>query len=136
MLSVTNITEALNAQLLTYESVAVAWPNVHYTPVLGVGYLAPRISARTRTGVGEGTDGVVLHQGFYDIAIYEPIGDGVKYLLTKADEIANLFKKGTSLTYGGTTVICEVPTITPEQSMAGWIQVVVRVPWFVHEFPS
>lgn len=135
-MSVASITEALNAKLLTYESVNIAWPNVHYAPKLGVGYLAPRISARTRTGTGEGQDGVVLHQGFYDIAIYEPIGDGVSYLLTKADAIADLFKKGTSLVHGGMTVICEVPTITPEQPMSGWIQVVVRVPWFVHEFPS
>lgn len=131
-----DINEALHAKLLTYQSVNIAWPNVHYEVKLGVGYLAPRISARNSVGVGEGIDGVVLHQGFYDIAIYEPIGDGVSYILAKADVIADLFKKGTSLVHGAVTVICEVPTITPEQPMNGWIQVVVRVPWFVHEFPS
>lgn len=88
-----------------------AHQNVAYQTVQGIPYqLVEMISSQPDEPTQGG--GYYKERGLYQVTLIYPLGVGVGALKTRAELIRNYFKKGSSLTYGGITVIIDkVPSL-------------------------
>ena len=103
-----SIESAFSAKLLTLATLpSVAWPNVPFTPTVGVTFLKPHLLQGEPFQREIGTAGINEHGGIYQISIFTPAGNGPLESNTLRDALINHFKRGTVLTYNGvsTTVI-------------------------------
>jgi len=97
------INAALNQKLQAYavaNSIDVAYENIDYGPTTGAMYLRasvlPDITRRAEMG-GDGQRG---HSGTFMIDVVAPVDDPKATALEEADQVADYFARGTTLTYG------------------------------------
>lgn len=100
-----DISSALDSRLNTLSGGSpVAWENIVYVPTKSSMYLRPTNLAGATTQAGLGTAGIDEYVGIYQIDVFAPAGTGRSQAESKADAIANHFKRGTDLLYNNTTV--------------------------------
>ena len=94
-------------------SFATAWESVPFTPVVGTAYQQVNLMiADTLNPTLGGTHYRI--KGFMQVLLCYPPNAGAKTAATRADLLVNHFKRGTSLTSGGITVIIDkTPSIAP-----------------------
>ena len=94
-------------------TLATAWENVPFTPVVGTAYQQVNLMiADTLNPTLGGTHYRI--KGFMQVLLCYPPNAGAKTASTRADLLVNHFKRGTSLTSGGVTVIIDkTPSIAP-----------------------
>ena len=94
-------------------TLATAWESVPFTPVVGTAYQQVNLMiADTLNPTLGGTHYRI--KGFMQVLLCYPPNAGAKTASTRADLLVNHFKRGTSLTSGGITVIIDkTPSIAP-----------------------
>lgn len=114
-MSVNNINLAFQKRVLLLPTLATAYENQTYTPVTNTPYqqlnLVPAQPENPTLG-----DAYSREIGFYQVGLYYPIGNGANVARTRAELTAEQFKRGTSMTEGGQTIlVTNTPTISPAQ---------------------
>lgn len=79
----------------------IAWPNTDFAPSAGQTFLSPSFLPDQTLQVGLGATGKDETNGIYQIDVVYPAGSGRS---TIPDALADHFKRGTVLSYNGTTV--------------------------------
>jgi len=94
-------------------TLATAWESVPFTPVVGTAYQQVNLMiADTLNPTLGGTHYRI--KGFMQVLLCYPPNAGATTAATSADLLVNHFKRGTSLTSGGITVIIDkTPSIAP-----------------------
>jgi hypothetical protein len=94
-------------------TLATAWESVPFTPIVGTAYQQVNLMiADTLNPTLGGTHYRI--KGFMQVLLCYPPNAGAKTAATRADLLVNHFKRGTSLTSGGITVIIDkTPSIAP-----------------------
>lgn len=94
-------------------TLATAWESVPFTPVVGTAYQQVNLMiADTLNPTLGGTHYRI--KGFMQVLLCYPPNAGGKTAATRADLLVNHFKRGTSLTSAGITVIIDkTPSIAP-----------------------
>lgn len=134
-MSYRTVQQALDAQLKAYataETIAVAWPNMVFQPGEAE-YLLPSLLP-ARPGAGSlGINGQDRLQGIYQVLVYSPSNAGPGPAMTRADEVATQFARGTNLSAGGDVVSCERAWPGPAFHSGGRFVVPVSVAWFSYQ---
>ena len=100
-----DISAALDARLNTLTgSAPIAWPNTVFKPTKGTLYLRATHLPVATEQAGLGNSGVDEYLGIYQVDVFAPTGKGRGASESKADIIANHFKRGTDLLYNGVNV--------------------------------
>ena len=113
-MALVEIRTALEAKLNALTpSIATAWESVPFTPVVGTAYQQVNLMiADTLNPTMGGTHYRI--KGFMQVLLCYPPNAGAKIAATRADLLVNHFKRGTSLTSAGITVIIDkTPSIAP-----------------------
>jgi len=94
-------------------TLATAWESVPFTPIVGTAYQQVNLMiADTLNPTLGGTHYRI--KGFMQVLLCYPPNAGAKTAATRADLLVNHFKRGTSLTSSGITVIIDkTPSIAP-----------------------
>ena len=94
-------------------TLATAWESVPFTPVVGTAYQQVNLMIADTINPSLGGNHYRL-KGFMQVLLCYPPNAGAKTASTRADLLVNHFKRGTSLTSGGITVIIDkTPSIAP-----------------------
>ncbi len=94
-------------------TLATAWESVPFTPVVGTAYQQVNLMMADTLNPSLGGNHYRL-KGFMQVLLCYPPNAGAKTASTRADLLVNHFKRGTSLTSGGITVIIDkTPSIAP-----------------------
>lgn len=94
-------------------TLATAWESVPYTPVTGTAYQQVNLMVADTLNPTLGGNHYRI-KGFMQVLLCYPPNTGAKTAGTRADLLVNHFKRGTSLTSGGVTVIIDkTPSIAP-----------------------
>jgi len=114
-----DIASALDTQLnLLGET--VAWENRHFTPPTSGLYLMQFNIPASTTQADLGTNGTDYTVGIYQVSVVGVFGKGKAAIYTLSDSVADQFKRGTVMTYNGTTVrvktVERAPMLIDEQS--------------------
>ena len=100
-----DISSALDTRLSSLAGYSpIAWENTPFTPVKNTLYLRPTILPASTIQAALGTNGIDEYVGIYQIDIFAPSGLGRGEAETKADAIADHFKRGTDLSKNGKTI--------------------------------
>lgn len=76
-----------------------------------------------------GPQGRDLAEGFTQVNLMYPTGEGAGDALEMADEIAFHFQAGTRLDYNGQDVIIRGVSIAPPMTEKGWLMLPVTINW-------
>ena len=95
-----DIQAALDTQLNT-RGEPIAFPNVPFKPVNGTPYLRPTFFPADTVQASMGANGKDETNGVYQVEVIIPLGSGRPQLV---DTVADLFRRGTVLTYNGVNV--------------------------------
>jgi len=110
-MSIVSVRAALQTKLNGIAgSIAVAWENVGYTPVVGTPYQAAFVMAATPDNPTVG-DGFYREQGIFQVSLFYPLQAGTATAEARAQLIRTTFKRGTGMVSGGVTVLVDK---TPE----------------------
>lgn len=114
-MSVLNINLAFQKRLFLLPSMPTAYENQSFIPLTHVAYqevaLVPAEPENPTLG-----DAYRREVGFYQVSLRFPIGDGANAVRTRAELTAEHFKRGTSMTQSGQTIlVTRTPTISPAQ---------------------
>lgn len=109
--------------LFNYENKATAPQNG--TPYARA-FMLPGQPFQTCLGV-TGTD---RHNGLFQISLFYPEDKGDIPLLTKADEIAAVFKSGAVTTFNGVDVTIESIGASVATNFDGWFQLNLTITWY------
>ena len=94
-------------------TLATAWESVPFTPVVGTAYQQVNLMMADTLNPSLGGNHYRI-KGFMQVLLCYPPNAGAKTASTRADLLVNHFKRGTSLTSGGITVIIDkTPSIAP-----------------------
>ena len=96
-----DIQAALDTQLSTITDVAIAYPNIPYTPSAGTSYLRASFIPADTAQASLGSSGKDETNGVYQVDVVVPRGSGRPSLV---DTVADAFKRGTTLTYNSRTL--------------------------------
>jgi hypothetical protein len=99
-----DISSALDSRMAGITTHPIAWENTVYVPVVGSAYLRPSILPVSSEQSGLGDSGLDEHLGIYQVDVYSEAGKGRRGAELDADDVADHFKRGTSLTYNGVVV--------------------------------
>lgn len=100
-----NVGGALDARLGNLANLpSVAWQNLEFDPDLNALYLRPTHLPAPTVQSGLGTSGLDRYQGIYQIDVFAVAGTGRGAAEVQADLIADHFRRGTDLSYGGIVV--------------------------------
>jgi len=122
MSAFTNIENAFRATLAGMADIPpVAWPNVRYTPEVGVEYIKFDIFFAEPTQNTLGTYGTNDIRGFVQISCNYPTDEGNGAIRALVSRLTDTFKRGTDLTYSGTrvTVLNSYPSAS-----------IIESPWY------
>ena len=119
------------------DTIDIAWRGVPYTPVQGMPYLVPSMTARTVAAQGAGANGTRLHSGVYQITVNHAVGSGLGDANATADALIALFPRGANLTTAdGRAIVIEMSEARPDLQQDAWLLVPVLVRWWSLEFPA
>lgn len=94
-------------------TLSTAWESVPFTPVVGTAYQQVNLMIADTLNPTLGGEHYRI-KGFMQVLLCYPPNAGAKTASTRADLLVNHFKRGTSLTSGGVTVIIDkTPSIAP-----------------------
>lgn len=93
-----DIQAALDTKLATLTGVPIAYPNTPYKPQAGTAYVRASFIPNETLQASLGSTGKDETLGIYQVDVVVPRGSGRPQLL---DTVADLFKRGTVLTYNG-----------------------------------
>lgn len=111
----------------------IAWENQRYEPVVGRPWQEATVLPAQTTQPGNGVNGVRYDSGIYQVTLYYPRDEGAGGAAGRADLLRSYFKRGTSLSHNGVTVLVErTPSISPARISASWYQLVVSIPYFIY----
>lgn len=102
-----SINAALNQKLQAYavaNSREVAYENIDYEPTTGTIYLRASVLPNITRRAEMGSNGKREHAGILMIEIMTPIDDPKATALGEADQVADYFVRGTTLTYSVVSV--------------------------------
>nr|WP_295383550.1 DUF4128 domain-containing protein [Pseudoxanthomonas sp.] len=135
------IREALETRLNTWAAaqspaVPVAWQNVAYTPTTGTRYVrASLLSGETQNPIYG-----ALHRrliGMLQVDIVAPTGTGMAASEALAESLCTEFKRGTTLTQDGLTVVMDFsPSIGPAMIEGGWVMLPVSIRYRADDFAA
>lgn len=100
---------ALDAHLDTMDATPIAWPNIPYEGD-GAEYLRPTFIPAETLQVSLGTTGKDETNAIYQVDVFSLRGSGRSALV---DTIADHFKRGTVLTYNGTSLRVRSVSVAP-----------------------
>lgn len=131
---IASIRSALDAKMATLWQGDFAWEFVVYAPVLGKPYVSVRLSGYDANPLGIGPDTPTWHNGVYQASVVWPMTDGASGALV-ARTIRDGFKRGTTLTVEGHSLIVMRSAIRPPLNEGDWSRTPVIIEWNVEEFP-
>jgi len=100
-----DISSALDSRLNTLAGTTpIAWENTVYVPVKDTLFLRPTNLPAETLQAGLGVSGIDEYIGIYQIDIFAPSGTGRGEAESKADAVADHFKRGTDLSNNGKTI--------------------------------
>jgi len=130
-MSLAAIRQALETAIDNALSIDLAFENVPYTPVPGTPYGVVYLLAAEPDNPEIG--GLTTDQGFMQVTLCYPLGEGPAAAMTAAETIRTAFPRGASFTASGvTTTITKTPEIGPATTEADCYSVPVRVRFFSH----
>jgi hypothetical protein len=115
---------ALDSRLDSMDATPIAWPNVPYEPQAGTVYVRPNFIPGDTLQVTLGVSGQDETNAIYQVDVVVPRGTGRPTLL---DTVADHFKRGTTLTYNGTTLRVRSVSIGPAILEGAWYFVPVSI---------
>lgn len=89
-------------------------------------FMLPGQPTQTCLGVA-GTD---RHNGLFQISLFYPEDKGDIAILTKADEIAAIYKSGVVTTFNGVNVTIESIGVSVASNFDGWFQLNLTINWY------
>lgn len=119
-----DIQAALDTKLATITDTPIAFQNVPYEPQAGTAYLRASFLPADTTQASLGTSGKDETNGIYQIDVVVPRGSGRPQLL---DTVADLFKRGTVLTYNNRNLRIRSVSIGPSILDDEWYFVPISV---------
>jgi hypothetical protein len=126
-----DIQAALDTKLATLSpSTPTAWENKTYTPTKGTLWIRPTNLPGDTEQAGLGDSGEDMTIGVYQVDVFAPAGKGRKVAQQKADAIANLFKRGTDLTYNSRTVRINSVSSGAARNDDGWYHLPVIISYY------
>lgn len=109
----------------------VAWEGVSFTPSVNTPYLKVAFMPdRPTTAAGSGS--VQRDEGIFQVTVVHPFGKGSGAARELADAVVSRFKRGTSLTFGGATVVILKSWQAGGVPSDGWYRVPVSIRYFSH----
>lgn len=113
---------ALDARMaaLNIGTAKIAWPNVPLDAQTSLYYAVNFLPAT----VSPELHGADHESGIYQVSVFVPAGTGLGPALTKAQAVADHFKRQV---FAG--VSCGVPTIAPPVQEPNWFQIPVSIPF-------
>lgn len=128
---------AIDTQVQTLTGYGFSFEGVPYTPVVGTPYVAVQIVGLAEMAVAAGEKAAERWDGFLQVTVYRPQGEGTVPIATARDAVRELFKRGTSLTAtDGTVVRFDTPSSIALMFDRQWVQGVVRCPFFFYSLPT
>jgi hypothetical protein len=115
---------ALDARLDAMDSTPIAWPNVPYEPSAGTTYVRPQFLPTETVQASLGASGKDETNAVYQVDVVYPRGAG---RATLTDTIADHFKRGTVLSYNGTSLRVRSVSIGPAILDGAWVFVPVSI---------
>ena len=115
---------ALDTHLDSMDSTPIAWPNVPYEPSAGTVFLRPNFLPTETVQASLGSTGKDETNGIYQVDVVFPRGSG---RTTLTDTIADHFKRGTVLTYNGTSLRVRSVSMGPAILDGAWNFVPVSI---------
>lgn len=128
MTPLTDIRAFFASKLVSYQSTDVAWENVPFDPATP-SYLRFAFTQSDVNQAEYGTYGRDKRQGFVQITVLEPKGNGVGTALTKAEAIASVFHRGLSGVTNGTPVEVYKTVVGPVIGTDIHIAIPITVYW-------
>lgn len=119
-----DVQAALDTKLKTLSGTPVAFPNVPYKPQAGTIYVRASFLPTETVQVSLGATGKDETNGIYQIDVVAPRGSGRPQLL---DTVADLFKRGTVLTYNSINVRVRSVSMAPAILDDEWYFVPISV---------
>lgn len=105
----------------------MAYPNYEYTPTANTPYLRLSIIPALTEQSDLGTDGLNNNEGIAQVDVFAVSNKTYGPAYTKADQLAEHFKRGTKLVNGGVTVTITGVEINPALASDGWYQLPVSI---------
>ncbi len=91
MAQIKDIKTALDTLLASLSgSTPIAWENIRYVPIHNTMYIRPTLLFSPTSK--QTLEGLQLQQGIYQVDIFAPVNVGMTNLLTKMDDILDLFR--------------------------------------------
>jgi hypothetical protein len=120
-----DIESAFTNQLATLtDAPDIAWPNINYKPKAGTAYIAGFMLPGEFVQASMGATGKDVQVGIFQVNVYVPAGIGRSAL---PDAIAEHFKRGTVLSYNGTSIRIRAASIGPAGVDGAWYIVPVSI---------
>jgi hypothetical protein len=130
-MSLAPIQAALDARLQALTGIDIAWQGTAYQPATGRPFLMVRMSGRNRRPMGAGPIAAHIWEGFYQINVMWPAGEGTQPALVQADALVAHFPRALTLTTtAGSRVVIENTTVQPDYDAGDWVSVPVLINWF------
>ncbi len=102
----------------------------NYKPSLDVEYIAFKLFINSTNTLFVGTDSTYQCQGIFQMTVAYPLKAGVIQAIEFAGQIAQYFKKGTTIKSGGVKIkIDRQPSIATPQQDGAWLRVPVSIPY-------
>ncbi len=109
-------------------SVAIAWENEPYKPVVGTPYQRVNLLFATPDNSEIGPN--YVEHGFLQVTLAYPIDGGAQLAAGRADLLRSTFKRGFTFVYGGVTVLIEkTAQLWPAQIDGDRYSLPVRIPF-------
>ena len=119
-----DVQAALDTKLATITGTSVAFPNVPYKPQAGTTYLRASFLPAETVQASMGANGKDETNGIYQIDVVVPRGTGRPQLI---DTVADLFKRGTVLSYNSISVRVRSVSMSPAILDEEWYFVPISV---------
>ena len=119
-----DVQAALDTKLATVSGTPVAFPNIPYTPQATTTYLRASFLPAETVQAALGASGKDETNGIYQIDVVTPRGSGRPQLI---DTVADLFKRGTVLTYNSIKVRIRSVSMAPAILDDEWYFVPISV---------
>lgn len=130
-MSIVNVRIALETALNAITpALATVWDNTAYTPIDGTAYqkayLMPAQPDNSTLG-----SAYYREQGIFQVTLFYPIQTGTKDAADRAELIRTKFKRGSSFTSGGVTVIIDrTPEISQGRIDEGRWALQIKIRWY------
>lgn len=125
-----DIESALQTKLKTIAgSPEIAWPNIEFVPTVDTLYLRPTLLPTSHNQASLGANGQDRFEGIFQVDVFFAAKSGGSVW---PDTIADLFKRGTSLTVGTGQLTISKVELEPLQNEQAWCMIPVSIYFFAY----